>query len=65
MLGRIGGMGLCCAGLCYAEKFLSAQVLAKFAPSLVAPSPMLGVSPPPPPPVGPQSQPTARVDCAH
>eukprot|EP00802_Teleaulax_amphioxeia_P029514 Tamp_31643.p2 GENE.Tamp_31643~~Tamp_31643.p2 ORF type:complete len:205 (-),score=42.37 Tamp_31643:75-689(-) len=42
MLGRIGGMGLCCAGLCYAEKFLSAQVLAKFAPSLVAPSPMLG-----------------------
>ena len=31
------------AGLCFAEKFLSAHILAKFAPALVAPLPMLGV----------------------
>jgi len=40
----IGGMMAGCAGLCYTEKFLSAHILAKYAPALVAPSPMLGVT---------------------
>jgi hypothetical protein len=39
----IGGMMAGGAVLCFAEKFLSAHILAKFAPALVAPLPMLGV----------------------
>jgi len=41
-MSRVVGMMAGCAGLCYAEKFLTANILAKFAPELVAPSPMLG-----------------------
>ena len=42
MLARAGAFMGISAGLCWGESLLSARILAKYVPAIVAPSPMLG-----------------------